>query len=205
MQTIIAIVCLGLLMWAEPASAQSSAQSSYSLKVSRHRNVVALSEHEVDSILHDASKILQNSSCNVTLKRNGPIDTFGSHNTPKIIKTKAQRDAVHSVDADVKIVEEIRFCRPNLGNRFDGCAWPPRAGSRSIIVVRHPAEPFPSILWPHEFGHRMGLRHRSDPLALMTGCKFDGRQVQVRQDECHCFLSGPGSCRRHDPPRQCNE
>jgi hypothetical protein len=201
MRTIIAIVCLGLLMWAEPASAQSL----YALKVSHHRDVVALSEHEVDKILQDASKVLQGNSCNVTLKRDGPIGTFGSAATPAIIKTGAQRDAVHSVDADVKIVEKIKFCRRNMGNKFDGCAWPPRAGSRSIIVVRHPADPFPSILWPHEFGHRMGLRHVSDPLALMTGCRFDGRQVQVRQDECRCYLSGPGSCRRQDPPRQCDQ
>jgi hypothetical protein len=201
MQAISAIVCLGLLVWAEPASAQSP----YSLKVSRHVNVVALGEHEVDSILHGASEILQKNSCNVTFKRDGPIGTFGSADTPKVIRTKAQRDAVHSVDADVKVVEEIRFCRPNMGNSFDGCAWPPRAGSRSIIVVRHPADPFPSILWPHEFGHRMGLRHLSDPLALMTGCRFDGKQVQIRQDDCSCFLSGPGSCRRQDPPRQCDQ
>jgi hypothetical protein len=198
---IIAIVCLGLFTWAEPASAQSL----YSLKVSRHLNVVALSEHEVDNILDDASKILQNSACNVTFKRDGSIGTFGSADTPKIITTRAQRDAVHSVDADVKVVEKIEFCRPGLGNNFDGCAWPPRAGSRSIIVVRHPVDPFPSILWPHELGHRMGLRHRSEPLALMTGCGFDGRQVQVSRNECNCFRSGPGSCRRRDPPRQCDQ
>jgi len=192
---------LGLLMWAGPASTQTL----YSLKVSRHVNVAGLSEHEVDNILHDASKILQNSSCNVIFKRNGPVGTFGSPSTPKIVKTPAQRDAVHSVDADIKVVEQIRFCRPHFGDQFDGCAWPRRAGSRSVIVVRNPVDPFPGILWPHEFGHRMGLRHRGDPLALMTGCRFDGRQVQIRQDECRCFLSGPGSCRRQDPLHQCDQ
>src|SRR5262249_57592659 len=97
MEGIIPIVCRGLLMWAEPASAQSP----YSLKVSRHVNVVALGEHEVDSILHDASEILKKSSCNVTFKRDGPIGTFGSADTPKVIKTRAQRNTVHNVTADL--------------------------------------------------------------------------------------------------------
>ena len=54
MRTIIASVCLGLLMWAEPASAQST----YSLTVSHHKDI-ALSEDDVDKILASASKVLQ--------------------------------------------------------------------------------------------------------------------------------------------------
>ena len=54
MRTTIASVCLGLLMWTQSASAQST----YSLTVSHHKDI-ALSEDEVDKILADASKVLQ--------------------------------------------------------------------------------------------------------------------------------------------------
>jgi hypothetical protein len=210
MRTIIAVVCLALLMWVEPASAQKT----YSLQVSRHESV-ALSADEVDEILADMSKILQKDSahvsppnnvrCNVTFKRKGPVATFGSPNRQGIIDTRADRDAVHREDADVKVVNEINFCRGEPA-KFAGCAWPPPLGRRSMIVVRNPPAPFPGILWAHEFGHRTGLRHRSDALALMTICDLKGNQVQVTQDECNCFLSGPGSCTRQDPRRlQCGQ
>jgi hypothetical protein len=45
-------------MWVEAASAQKT----YSLSVSRHRPVPALSEGEVKGILADASKLLQKKS-----------------------------------------------------------------------------------------------------------------------------------------------
>jgi hypothetical protein len=57
MRTIIAIACLGLLLWVEPAGAQKT----YSLTVSRHPDV-ALSAADVDKILADASKMLQKTS-----------------------------------------------------------------------------------------------------------------------------------------------
>ena len=47
-------MCLGLLMWTQSASAQST----YSLTVGHHKDI-ALSEDEVDKILADASKVLQ--------------------------------------------------------------------------------------------------------------------------------------------------
>ena len=207
MRIIIASVCLGLLMWAEPASAQST----YSLTVSHHKDI-ALSEDDVDKILASASKVLQkdsghrstasNVACKVTFKRKGPVTTFASADTPKIINTAADRDAVHREVADVKVVEKIKFCRGDPSD-FGGCAWPPRANSRSIIVVRDPPAPFPGILWAHEFGHRTGLRHRGERQALMTICDLKGDQVQVNRKECDCFLGGPGSCRVPEPPVAC--
>jgi hypothetical protein len=198
MQTIVAIACLALLMWAKPASAQSP----YSLTVSRH-HTVTLSESDIDKILRDASEILQNNSanaCNVTFTRNGPVKTFASPNTPAIIQNRADRDAVHSEDSDIKIVKEIGFCRPGRGS-FRGCAWPPRAGGRgiSVIFVEHPENVKPNIgrLWAHELGHRMGLRHVSDKLALM-GCSLDNPSAEINKRDCECFLSGPGSCTRSD-------
>jgi hypothetical protein len=209
MRTMIAIACLGLLLWVEPASAQKT----YSLTISRHPDV-ALSAADVDKILADATKMLQKTSaptsspdnvaCNVSFKRNGPVTTFASRNAPKIIKTEADRDAVHSEKADVKVVEKIRFCRDDPAD-FAGCAWPPKDGSRSIIVVRDPPAPAPAVLWAHELGHRMGLRHRGERLALMSICDLSRGQVQVNQKECKCFLDGPGSCtpRTEPPPAEC--
>jgi hypothetical protein len=202
---IIAIACLGLLTWVGPASAQKT----YSLTVSRHQDV-ALSADDVDKILADASKMLQKISartsnpnsvaCNVTFKRNGPVTTFESSDAPKIIRAAADRDAIHSEKADVKVVERIKFCRGDR-DEFAGCAWPPQDNSRSIIVVRDPPVPAPALLWAHEFGHRMGLRHRGEPRALMTVCDLKRNQVQVTRKECKCFLDGPGSCTpAQEPP-----
>jgi hypothetical protein len=210
MRTIIAIACLGLLMWAETASAQSP----YSLKVSRHPTVMGMMsqseiDRKVDDILSDASKILRNNSahaCNVTFRRNGPVETFTSPSAPAIIRphSPADRDAVHSEDSDIKIVKEIRSCRSDDPTKRDGCAWPPeaRGGKISIIVVETPGDAIPNIgrLWAHELGHRMGLRHMKSRRALMTGCDFS-REARISKRDCDCFLMGPQSCERTD--RQC--
>ena len=65
MRTIIAIACLGLLLWVEPAGAQKT----YSLTVSRHPDV-ALSAADVDKILADASKMLQKTSARTSSPNN---------------------------------------------------------------------------------------------------------------------------------------
>jgi hypothetical protein len=204
-QIIIGIVCLGLLMWTGP----TSAQSTYSLKVTHHRSFTVTGA-EVDKILDDASKMLQKNSghvnttdnvaCDVTFTRKGSVDTFAWRRTPAIINTRAQRDAVYREESDVKIVDTMNFCRKR-GGPLAGCTWPPRAGHRSMIVVRpRPDRPFRHLVWAHEFGHRTGLRHRSEPQALMTVCPLRGDQVQVNRDECNCLVSGPRSCIRRDPP-----
>lgn len=201
MQVIIAIVCLGLLMWAEPVGAQTT----HSLTVGHHRNV-ELSNDDVDTILHDASKLLHKEpghvdtlddvACNVTLRRRGAVRTFASPSTPGKITSRAERDAVHRESADIKVVSMINFCK-DLGP-VAGCTWPPEA--HSMIIVRPgPTLPrvFQHMVWAHEFGHRTGLRHRSDPEALMTICSLSpqaANQVKVSKDECNCFVSGAGSC-----------
>jgi hypothetical protein len=193
MQPVIAIVYLALLTWGGAASAQST----YSLSVSRHGDTPELSEEKVRSILTDASKMLRKNShhedrpadvaCNVSFTLKGPIRTFTSPATPGSIVTEQHRDAVHGVDSNVggvdfhvKVVNTIGFCRPGAG-QFNGCAFPPEF--RSIIVV-HPrkhadlsgsvVDPFPDhLLWAHEFGHLTGLGHRNDRRALMTGCPLN--------------------------------
>jgi hypothetical protein len=217
MQMIMAILSLALLMLVDEASAQST----YSVSVSRHASVPALSEAEVEKILEEASKMLQKNSvsngdtdvaCNVTFSLTGPVRTFGSAGTSTNIVDEQHRDSVHKEDSDVagvdfhvKVVEEIMFCRPNLAGPFNGCAFPP--DFRSIIVV-HPskhldAPPKPlkypdHLLWAHEFGHLTGLGHRHSSSALMTSCSVaqlaSVTRVQVNKEECRCLLGGLGFC-----------
>jgi hypothetical protein len=202
MKAIIAIVCVGLWMGVEPASAQTS----YQLKVGRHPTVMANKspaevERIVDKILSDASQILQNNpvyACNVTFTRNGPVGKLKA-STPAKIKTMPQRDAVHREDFDIKIVKEIYVCRSDDPTPEDGCSWPPEARDRMIssIFVESPSEAstLPNIgrLWAHELGHRMGLVHDANPRALMYGGAFS-REAEVTEEVCGCFRKGPYSC-----------
>jgi len=220
MQIILAVLCLALLMWAEPATAQKT----YSVSVSVHRSLPELTADQVKKFLADASKMLQKDSshaetdndakCNVTFELKGALTIFGSDDTPAFV-SRSDLDALHRVrpgaDADfhVKVVNKIvNFCRfPNLTG-FNGCAFPPNF--RSIIVVHpelhidrlgRPLETFPDHrLWAHEFGHLTGLGHRDDLRALMTSCPLneqfsefpDDAQVQVTRQECNCLQWGPG-------------
>ena len=216
---IAGVLSLAVVMWVESASAQKS----YSLSVSGHSAVPALSEGEVKAILADASKMLQENSdfaCNVTFRLKGPVGTFTSPDTP--IVDRRNIDAVHRVDSNVagvdfrvKVVKEINFCRPDLPNpdgAFDGCSFSP-PDFRSIIVVHPkfhknprdlhgpPLSSYPDhLLWAHEFGHLTGLPHRRDRFALMTPCSLSDvpdTRVQVKRAECRRLLSGPGA----PPPR----
>jgi hypothetical protein len=214
MRIIAGILLLAVLMWIETATAQTT----YSLSVSRHRTLPKLSATEVKAILAAASKMLQKNSshhsdddtaCNVTFTLKGPVRTFGSADTPAIVDA-AHIEAVHRVDSTVtdvdfhvKVVREIDFCRPGLTGPFAGCSYSP-PDFRSMIVV-HPKlhksdngrtqRHYPDyLLWPHEFGHLTGLAHRQDPHALMTPCPLAKNDVKVNRRECQCLLSGPASC-----------
>ena len=230
---IAGFLSVAVLTWIEAASAQSA---SYSLSVSHHRAVPALTEVEINAILSRASKMLQKNSrhdddddvaCNVTFTLNGPIRTFGSSDTPAVVD-KDHIAAVHAVDSNVagdfhvKVVEEIRFCRPGLpaGLSFEGCSFSP-PDFRSMIVVHpklhkdaqgHSRPNYPDyLLWPHEFGHLTGLGHRpkTDKNALMTPCSLAAfsnlpdASVQVNQKECRCLLKGPAGCALPPKPVTC--
>lgn len=207
MKIIMAILPVALLLLIDAASAQST----YSVSVSHHASLSALSEEQVRQILKDASEMLRkdfvsnddaDSACNVTFIVKGPVRTFDSVDTPPIIVDKQQRDAVHKVNSDVadvdfhvKVVKEIKFCRPGVGS-FNGCAFP--IEFRSVIVLPPGGELPDHILWAHEFGHLTGLGHRHSKCALMTACSVAGlksvARVRVNKEECRCLRGGLGFC-----------
>jgi hypothetical protein len=215
MRTIAAILAVAVLMWVEAAGAQTT----YRLSVSRHTATPNLTEQEVRRILADASKMLQKSprqnhdnndvACDVTFTLHGPIGTFGSRDTPDVVK-RANIRAVHRLDSNVagadfhvKVVNEIKFCRRGVRGSSEGCSFSP-PDFRSIIVVHpksHTVSDFPDrLLWAHEFGHLTGLGHRDDdPLALMTRCPLNTQffnisddRVRVSSQECDRLRAGPG-------------
>jgi len=210
MQTIVLLACLALLLWVEPASAQKE----YSLTVSIHQAVQPrLTEKVVEGILKRASKLLQkdpghldrpnNVKCNVTFKLDGPVRTFALPSTPKAIQNEDQLEAVHRESADVKIVESINFCKKYSSKGFIGCSWR-RDGPKTMIVT--PSLGIAHILWAHEFGHTAGLQHRvDDPAALMTPCDLFYDSVKINDDECGCFVGGPGYCSIPDTDLVCTE
>ena len=191
MRAVIGIACLGLLAW-EPASA---GDQTYALTVSRHPSVRNFSDSEINQILRKASAVMHAAGCPVTFTLDGHVGTFSSAGVPKNVVSLGDLDKVHSEPANVKIVKEIHCCagRKNTpGSRFEGCSWPPKAGSRSIILTETGA--MLGNRWAHEFGHRMGLPHRpNDSTALMTGSGVTTAATKVTTPECNCFLN-EGSC-----------
>ncbi len=185
MRAVIVIACLGMLSW-DPASADEI----YSLTVSRHPSVRPFTDNQVKEILRNASAVMHKAGCNVTFTLDGSVRTFSSSSVPSTITTDRDLDAVHGEPTDVKIVKEIRCCVEKKGV-FAGCSWPPKAGSRSIILTEKGATL--GNRWAHEFGHRMGLPHRGDNSALMTATGVTAASVQVSAQECRCFLH-EGSC-----------
>jgi hypothetical protein len=184
---IIISVCLGLLFCIEPANAQKE----YSLRVSIHATVrPPLTSIEIATILDRASKLLvEGNNCGVKFKLDS-VGTFAS--APSIINNASDLEAVHSVDAEVKVVRQINFCRGQQGS-FLGCSWRPGGLPKTMIVIRQVARDLQHILWAHEFGHTKGLQHRADPEALMTPCPLYFDNLKVNQDECYCMLN-PGAC-----------
>jgi hypothetical protein len=193
---IIIAVWLGLLMWAEPAGAQST--RTFSLTVGRHKSV-KLTNEDVDRLLVEASKALK--KCNVVLKRQGSVGTFTSSKTPAHVETAADRDAVNKENFNIKVVAfPIDFCR--VSQMHQGCAWDPPAEPakqvprRKSIIVTDLTIPNIGMVWAHEFGHRTGLPHRTEKAALMACSVPTGvASPELSDHECKCFRGGPGSCK----------
>lgn len=192
MQTVIAILCFGLLLCVAPASAQTE----HSLTVRIHTDVrPTLTPRSVEEVFDRASKLMSCNSCNVKFKLNGPVQSFTS--APSRINDAADLEAVHGVAAHVKVVQSINFCMGRYSSDgWIGCAWRPSGLPKTVIVtVQSVLRDLRHILWTHEFGHTKGLQHRvDDGLALMTPCTLKLRHRRITENECHCFLMESGSC-----------
>ena len=203
MKNIILIVCLGLVAWIRPATAEQD-HALYSLKVSIHKDVRPLTREQVEEILERASSLLQKKSeetnatdnvpCDVTFKLDGPIGTFET-SAPKDINDADDLEAVQREPADVKVVDKINFCM-GRHDSFIGCSWRPEGRlPKTMIIARSVVVDLRHFLWAHEFGHTTGLQHRvDDPMALMTPCDMELSNGHISKNECSCFLKGQGGC-----------
>ena len=201
---------------------------TYTVSVSQHvSNETQLSDEGVRKVLAGASKVLKDNACDITFTLEGSVGSFGSltDETFGIVgktnpdQKKLNLDAVHRLDEStdanlhVKVVAKIEdFCRfkDERGEGFSGCAWPPKF--RSIIVVQpldgmfddpprgHVDPILYSMLWAHELGHLMGLRHSLTPNSLMTPCAMNLTDKEITVPQCLCYLSGPGT----SPNGQCD-
>jgi hypothetical protein len=215
MKIIIAIACLGLLMWVEPANAQQRPQPQIPFELT-----VGVHDHErrqvtdarIDKILKEASKVLN--KCNVVLTRTGSVGTFIAPNTEPnqeaLIETKDHRDAVHRESFDIKVVKiPFFFCLgppPDEKEIAVGCAFDPLQNAdlpqrRSMIVgnARRSLK-LTGKIWAHEFGHHRGLSHRNEAKALMN-CKVKAQNDRINDHECKCIREGPLVC--NETPTRC--
>jgi len=173
MKAILTIVVAALLIWPAPAGAKT-----YSLTVSVHKDAAELTRKKAQAIMKRASRIMQAAKCDVTFTLSGDIGRFDVPGANDIT-SEAQRDAVHNVKANVKIVDKIGFCFAQ--GEFRGCAFPtdqpPGPPEISIILTRKEAAL--ANRWAHEVGHRMGLSHRRglDKKPLMTACAVEPRSA----------------------------
>ena len=213
MRIAMTIVSIGMtivsitLFAAEPTPPKGR---MYSVSVSQHEDVTnPLTEMDIENILARASELLK--KCNIKFTWDGQLGTFGEDRAPRSPQSKSDIIKVHKIDRGaktdlhVKVVEEIKdFCKVDrTPQAFNGCSWP--IDFRSMIVVAHPEDGAPlSSLWAHEIGHLMGLRHTlpSASDSLMTPCPIKKTHKVVTEDECMCYLSGPGTfgvCDLHHP------
>ena len=158
--------------------------------------------------------------CDVTLRRDGPIEKFTSRdapNAPSVIRNPNDLERVHRVPGHVKIVEAIFSCiGPVPVGGFVGCSFRPDVTPgvhlpKTMIVNRGLEENERPNIWAHEFGHTTGLHHRrvSDPndSALMTPCPIKSFSSSLTSRECRCLRAGPNNglreCKRRDTQPMC--
>lgn len=195
----ILLLGLGLLWWVEPACAQGKLVS-HPLTISIYP-ALQLTQNDVETILNGASDILQGKNTNITPPNSCKVEFQFSafvpfpKSAPGQINTPADLEAVQSVPADVKIVQNINYCDQEVQG-FYGCAW--RAGGRQRTVIIDNvgiSVGVGSVALAHEYGHTTGLLHRydNDDFNLMSPCALDAYNQLINQQECAQFISGPVS------------
>ncbi len=135
---------------------------TFQISVARHADQ-PLSDQRVNRVFAEANALLLSDdaecpdvSCPVTFDRDGSINTFD--NSPAIVTTEAQLDAVFDNPEDIKIVTlMVGVCGSPSADDVSlvlGCAF---TGGTAVLVQDAPAD-----VWAHEWGHVQGLSHRND-------------------------------------------
>jgi hypothetical protein len=99
------------------------------------------------------------------------------------IDTSAEADALLGLPGRVKVVREIGWCGGPALNVI-GCSRTPGNG---MIVVR--LEGWDGLLWLHEYGHNVGLRHTNDPRDVMYPYFEGGERLNAGQ--CAAYHAPP--------------
>ena len=151
-----------------------------------------LDDATADRVLAQASQIISNNACSLSLSRSGAVSTFtaakGTVITPGDYKNVcAQPGYIH-------IVNLLHWCDGTTDAL--GCSDTP---GRCMVVVRWtpPASVDPNhveegILWAHEYGHTKNLQHRDDDDAVMNPV-IGPNHVKINGSECAAYLErAPG-------------
>ena len=164
------------------------------VRVVVHRHAtVSLSAAQADRILADMGGVLQQKDQSndvataIRFVRNGAVRVLPS-SIPGVIQTQSQLSSLLAVGSGVKIVRGIRWCG-GPGGSIIGCA-PVGSSIVNIAAVRFTTSQ-EGILWAHEYGHNVGLSHRTnDANAVMYPSIAPNRRV-VNQSESQKYLAGP--------------
>ena len=160
--------------------------------VQRH-STVALSDAEADRILGDMGTILQSDdsaedvATPVRFVRNGAVQVLPA-NIPATIQTEADLLALLNAGSGVKVVQAIRWCG-GPGGSIIGCA-PIGSPTVNVTAVRFTADQ-EGLIWVHEYGHNVGLGHRTDELRAVMYPSIGADHNVVNSAESASFLSGP--------------
>jgi hypothetical protein len=164
------------------------------VRVTVHRHsTVALTDAEADRILRDMGTVLQTSDSQsdiatpVQFVRNGPVRVL-PQTVAATIQTQAQWNALMSAGTGVKVVRGIQWCS-GPGGSIIGCA-PVGSGTVNLAVVRFAANQ-EGILWAHEYGHNVGLGHRTDESRALMFPSIGSDHNVVNGAESARFLAGP--------------
>jgi hypothetical protein len=147
----------------------------------------ALTNAQADTILQNASNILQTSNgagdvaCNVTLTRGGNVTAFATGDGS--IDSQTEFNAVIGLPGYVKVVNQINWCSGLIPNII-GCS--PTPGTSLAVVRFNPTAVQEGILWAHEYGHTKGLPDLATPLRIMNGVN-GAANTRVIADECTAF------------------